>query len=531
MKNEKNTAIGTTYTSADKQREAVTKKLKYGSLSWGFAVIVVVLCIAVNLAASLLSARLDLRVDITDDEARFFTISDGTKSFFEKLFADNPDWHITIRFLAEEDKVSDNMVLEIARSYESAFVDHVSLEFTDINSNRELWEHYSNVTQTQLTRYHVLVEGEYHTRAVSFANFYLTDSESGDTVAFTGEKTFTAAFVKAGIKESPVAVFTAGHGETLDNGTYVLGDYVGYSAEQLAQANKLVLFDTLYDMGFDVQVVDLNESPLPENTRLIIVSDPKSDFMGYDPENPDAISEMQIIDDVMDNFNVTLIVTVDDDTPELPELQSYLEQEYGLGYVPNVSVTDNDRSIKGSDGLAVLGDIPELLDYTLGSQLVKGFTGDERFVFNSAVKLTVSKNANVYGEDTLIATSPSAVAGGESGSYPLIGYTLRGNAIEDEDGDDTENTEYKTAYLISSTDFLADRYLNRSYGNRDLFESILRKANTIQEYTGVEEVFFVDEGLDITTGEARGWTVAVTLIAPAIIFAVALTVWAKRRHA
>lgn len=517
--------------SSDKQREAVTKKLKYGSLSATFAVIVVVLCIALNLAASLLSARLDLRVDITDDEARFFTVSDGTKGFFEKLFADNPDWHITIRFLDEEDRITDNMVLEIARSYESTFVDHISLEFTDINSNRELWEEYSNITQTQLTRYHVLVEGEYHTRAVSFANFYLTDSESGSTVAFTGEKTFTAAIVKAGIKESPVAVFTAGHGESLDNGTYLLSDYVGYSAEQLAQANKLVLFDTLYDMGFDVQVIDLNENPLPENTRLIIVSDPKSDFMGYDPAKPDVMSEMQMIDEVMDGYNVTLIVTVDDDTPELPELQAYMEQEYGLGYLPNVSVTDNDRSIKGSNGLEVLGTAPELLAHTLGSQIVKNFTGDERLVFNSAVKLTVSKNATVYGEDTLIATSPSAVAGGEKGSYPLIGYTLRANSIEDEDGDDTENSEYKTAYLIASSDFLADRYLNRSFGNRDLFESILRKANTIQDYTGVEAVFFVDEGLDITTGEARGWTVAVTLIAPAVVFAVALVVWARRRHA
>ena len=119
----------------DKQRNAVTKKLKYGSLSMGFAVLVVVLCIAVNLAASLLSAQWSLRVDITDDEARFYTISDGTKKLFEEYFSETPDWHITIRFLAKEEKVSDNMVLELARSYQSTFDGHIDLEFMDINTN------------------------------------------------------------------------------------------------------------------------------------------------------------------------------------------------------------------------------------------------------------------------------------------------------------------------------------------------------------------------------------------------------------
>ena len=47
----------------------------------------------------------------------------------------------------------------------------------------------------------------------------------------------------------------------------------------------------------------------------------------------------------------------------------------------------------------------------------------------------------------------------------------------------------------------------------------------------INEVYFIDEGLDITTGEARGWTVSVTLVAPAAVFAVALVVWARRRHA
>jgi len=515
----------------DKQRNAVTKKLKYGSLSMGFAVLVVVLCIAVNLAASLLSAQWSLRVDITDDKARFYTISDGTKKLFEEYFSETPDWHITIRFLAKEEKVSDNMVLELARSYQSTFDGHIDLEFMDINTNIDKWEQYCELTQIELTSYHVLVEGKYHTRAISFANFYYTDSESGETVAFAGEKAYTAAMIKSGIKENPVAVFTAGHGESLDNGKYPLASYVGLSSEQLSQANKLSLFDTLNDMGFEVQVLDLNESELPESTRLVFISDPQRDFMDYDPDKPDVVSELEMLKNAMDNYNVTLMVSVDDETPELENLSRYLSLDYGLIYHSNVSVTDNDNSLKGSGGKELLGAVAAKNSGSLGAQIVKGFGVDERFVFNNAVKLSLSTDMSVQGEDMIVSTYSTAEAEGKKDVYPLVAYTLQANAIEDDKGTDTENKEYKTAYLFGSTEFLSSEYLNSRFSNRALLESILRKANTVQEYVAINEVDFIDEGLDITTGEARGWTVAVTLVAPAAVFAVALVVWARRRHA
>jgi len=515
----------------DKQKEAVTRKLKYGSLSAGFAVAVVVLCIALNLAASLLSAKWDLRVDITDDEARYYTISDGTKTLFKEYFADNPDWKITIRFLAPEDKITDPMVLELARSYESTFNGHVSLAFTDITSNVDKWEKYCEETQVQLTQYHVLVEGEYHTRAISFANFYYTDVETSTTVAFAGEKTYTAAIIKAGLKESPLAVFTAGHGESLDNGKYTLADYKGLSPKQLAQANKLVLFDTLYDMGFDVQVIDLNEEDLPANTRLIFISDPQRDFMDYDPTNKDTVSELEKVKAAMDSYNVTLFVSVDNQTPVLPNLSRYLDVDYGLSYHSGVAVLDNDHSIKGSGGNKLLGYIAATKSGSLGAQVVKDFSGDERFVFNNTVKLSLSTAMEVQGEDTLIATGNTATADGKTANFPLIAYTMQANSIEDEQGDDTENKEYKTAYLFASTDFLSGDYINTRYSNRALLESILRKANTVQEYVAIEEVYFVDEALEITTGEARTWTIIVTMLAPVVIFAVAAVVWLRRRHA
>lgn len=511
------------------QRKKSNRKLKYGTLSVGFAAIVIALCVAVNLLASGLSAKLDLRVDITDNSARFYTISDATKTILSEFFADKSDWAITIRFLTPEDKVLDEMVLEMARSYVSTFDGHISLVFSDLQSDPMLAEKYTTLTQTTLTSNHVIVEGEYHVRAINFNAFYYFDSETGEKVSFTAEKTYTAAILRAGLKESPKAVFTVGHGEKLDN--VDLNKLRGESSEAIEQiAYAVPLFDSLYDMGFEVQVADLNEDTLPEMTRLVIVCDPQYDFLGYDENAPDVESEIDILRKYMNKYGTSLLVAVNNSTPELPNLMEYMEQEYGLSYVPYASVTDNSNSVKGSGGRMLLGELPTSNDYSVDQKILSPFTGNERFAFNDTVKLTVDKSGRVKGEGVLMNSHSSAVSEGKAGTYPVFAFNSNAKALEDSNGNSTENFVYKTAYLLGSTDFLSASGLVSQYANRDLLESILRIANTVQEYAAVKEVKFVSEALDITTGQARMWTVVVTFVVPLAVFTVAAVVWTKRRH-
>lgn len=513
--------------TTEKQSIRSSRKLKYGTLSAGFVAVVVALCVAVNLLASALSVKWDLRVDITDSEERFYTISEATQTLFEKNFADDPAWQITFRFLAPEDKVSDKMVLEMARAYQSFYSDHITIEFADIYSDPALAEEYGTITQTVLTPNHVLVEGKHHIRAVNFSAFYAYDtSVSYEPVAFTGEKTLTAAILRAGLKESPTAVLTVGHGETLDGVDLSDPDIFDAGGSALEEAAHLLpLIDSLFDMGFDVKLVDLDKQALPDNTRLVIVCDPKYDFLGFDPENPEADSEIDALRKYLNAYNASLMVAVDSETPELPNLMEFLQQDYGLSYEPNRLITDNTNSIKGSGGRLVLGQIPSTLNYTMSNAILSDFTGNERFVFNNAVKLTVTQNVDMLGSGVLINSHNTAVAGGTSDIFPLVAYTSRSDFI-----DGTELRKYGSVYLMSSTEFLSGKGLVSQYANRDLLESILRVANTINEYSNVEEDLFADEALNITTGKARLWTIVVTFVMPAAVFAVAAVVWARRRH-
>ncbi len=514
----------------DKQSIKSSRKLKYGTLSAGFVIVVVVLCIAVNLIASGLSAKWDLRVDITDNESRFYTISEASKTLIGDYFKDDPDWKVEITFLAPEDKVSDKMVLEMARSYESLFIGHITIKFVDIVADPVFAAEQTQLTQVPLSAKHILVKGKYHTRAISFSAFYYYDQSVGyEPVAFTGEKTYTGAIIRAGVKDSPKAVFTIGHGESLDG--IDLGDIAGNKSTSLEEVSHYVpLFDSLFDMGFEVTLVNLDKEELPEETRIVIICDPKYDFLGYDTENPEADGEIDVLRKYMDGWNSSLLLAVNTSTPTLPNLMEFMSHDYGLSYVPGAIVTDNSNSIKGSGGRLVLGAMPgTIMDYTVEQQLLSGFGGGERFVFNDAVKLTV--DTHVKGDGILMNSYSTATSEGKTGVYPLFAFTTDAEAVPNPDGvGDDEAYMYKTAYMLSSTDFLSSKGLVSQYANRALLESVLRMANSSKDYLGIKEVFFADEALDITTAKARLWTIVVVIAVPAAVFTVAAVVWIRRRH-
>ncbi len=520
--------------NTDKQQLASNRKLKYGSLSVAFAVAVVVLCVAVNLVFSGLSAKLDLRVDITDNRAKYFTISEETKTELNKFFADTPDWRIDIRFLAPEEDVADIYILELARSYESVFNGHVFLSFTDITNDPVFKEKYENVTQTELTAKHVIVEGPNHVRAMTFTNFYYYDTDSKEAVYFRGENTYTAAIMRAGMTEPPVAVFTAGHGEKFENNSSLpVSSLLTATEEDMTQFSSAIpLIGTLNDMGFAVQAIDLNKTDaFPENTRLIIVLDPDYDFAGFNPEAPDALNEVDAVRKKLEEFDVSLLVAVDRDTPELPNLSELMEENYGINYVQGAAVLDNTASIKGSNGRLILGSVPSTLENSLDNAILASFSGNERFVFADSVQLTVSTKSDILGEGVLMYSSPDATVEGNKSSYPLFAFNLTTESITDSStGNDTSSYKYQTVYLLGSTEFLSSKYLNSGYANRALLESVLRKANTVNNYSTAAPVRIVSEGLEITTGQARVWTVIVTCVAPLVIFSLAAVVWARRRH-
>lgn len=77
----------------------------------------------------------------------------------------------------------------------------------------------------------------------------------------------------------------------------------------------MAMFD---EAGFDIQTIDLNTEEIPEDVRILVISNPQNDFQGFDGENPNVRTEMVKINEYMQSYR-SLIVLVNKDTPALPE--------------------------------------------------------------------------------------------------------------------------------------------------------------------------------------------------------------------
>jgi hypothetical protein len=85
--------------------------------------------------------------------------------------------------------------------------------------------------------------------------------------------------------------------------------------------------------------------------------------------------------------------------------------------------------------------------------------------------------------------------------------------------------------LIGSTDFGADAYVGSgAYGNKEIFYQMARLMGSQKVPSGLDWKKFESEALSITAGEARTWTVVISVIVPLIVSAIGFSVWSKRRH-
>lgn len=68
------------------------------------------------------------------------------------------------------------------------------------------------------------------------------------------------------------------------------------------------------EAGFEIQTIDLAAEEIPEDVRILVISNPTNDFQGFDGTNPDVRTEMVKISEYMQSYR-SLIVLVNKETP------------------------------------------------------------------------------------------------------------------------------------------------------------------------------------------------------------------------
>ncbi len=524
-----------------------SRKIQYGSISVVFTAVVIALILALNLLISSVEDKLATKIDLSSKGLIY--ISDATHTALSTL---GEKFETTIYFLTAKDLLESTsekkvyMVHELAQEYSRQYPDCIKIEYKDLNKDMAFLEKFKTQAQSTLTSDKIIIEGKYHTKIYSFSAFYVTDEDTGAHFAFQGELKFTSAILQTSMNEQPVALFTTGHGETVkgilsNSDTRVVYDYEVQDINDPSLYAELVdavpIYQMLDNSGFKIIAVDLSNGDIPENTDLVVISNPKSDFQGYNTNiAADVKTEINKLDDFVNTFK-SLAVIVGDSTPaNMPNLTELLWEEYGLGFEANHKIQDVNNCVltgssNGYDGYSVIGDYIEGKNSLENAILVNVSTTSIKTIFRdpvrikvdstlkgSAVSVQTSNKASVYANDELV----------ETGSIPLIGVFCnyefgKNNAMV-----------YKRVFLIGSDEFLSPTYTSGEYGNPYIFYAIARAATNNDIIP--DEISYVKldkEALNaelLTSDVAQKWALRVSLYIPTLILLIGGVVWLRRRH-
>ncbi len=488
-----------------------SKKFRYGSLSVVFTAVVLAFIIGINLVISALNASHIFSIDFTDEE--LYSISDETVEYLNGL---GDDFEITVHFCTARDRLEEyeetgfnyfRMVHELVLAFEEKFPDNIDVAYFDVTTDPKYVNDIKHYTQTTLNASNIIVEGKHHTRVLSFDAFFMVAESTGALYAFNGESKLVSAITQCSIKEPYSVIFTQGHGETVSK-------------------SLKGIFD---DAGFQTIFLDLNtasDAELEEafkNARIMVISDPQKDLVGYNKDNPNADDETDIINKFL-SANRSLMVFVDASTPDLPNLREYLGTVWGLDYVPNDILSDNTHSV-GLDKNSILAQSSGETG-SAAAQFHIAFADDTdiKTVFDDTVKLTVGKSSNKAVTDVAFKTFSTATdKAGVSGEYPILAVSTfmdyQNNAAK-----------YQYVALCGSTEFASDISLTAQYGNREVLEAAARMMSTDRVSPDIDYKVFASTALTLETGEAKTLSVIVIVVAPLIVLVLGVGVYIKRRH-
>lgn len=263
------------------------KNLKFTSLAWAFAAMLLAVVILINVAASFFDAKIDMTPN------KIYTMSDTSREFFESL-----DKEVDLYLLYDLDEIENSEdageVKELTSFLKACDeFDKVTLHDIDPDKNPDLMEELNPDNQFTLKDGDIIVKcGDSVKRVFGSEMNYYTYSDTPDangqyiatSKTFMGEGIITGAVKSLTDGYAPTIYFLTGHGEKSLTEDYTL------------------LSKKLKNYNYTTKELDLSSgNTVPEDAAIIVVAAPQQDI---------SADEKDKINDFMDNGgNLSLLMS------------------------------------------------------------------------------------------------------------------------------------------------------------------------------------------------------------------------------
>lgn len=493
------------------KKPTFSKRVTYGASAIAFTAIVIAAVILLNVAASLLTDRFNLKADMTADQR--YDISDATVEMLR-----NVENNINIYMLAPEADVVDTnktlgiygpSIASILNRYPVLSGGKVTVEYVDIERNPSFTQGFQ---LGEITQYSILVKSDAAYRLLTYYDyiyFRAADSFSAqEPVGLNLEHALASAIYYCDTGSRRNAVLLDGKGER--------------NGRDGGNGSKMVSF--LESNNFTVSYVNLDTEPLPENTDLIVICSPKKD---YSPE------ELAVLDSYLNRDLGKMIVSLGSESKDASNLIYYLK-EYGLT-ISDQAIYDTSNSRTGH---------PEAVRVTpISSEVMQSLTSvDTMLIFPNSLKMSTVDVAgtgwtrqdllNTYDsafvKDADLVRDPTTVSrdtGDETGVFTTASLLTRKPTVG-KSGDETSGK----LLVLSSGDALNDTYFNSSSYTNWSFMSVL-----LSDFFGGNDLsafrYKVFTTGDLVTLEIERQIILGVLIAiPVLLFAGGVVIWFRRKN-
>lgn len=487
------------------------KTLKYGSASVILAILFIALVFALNLVVTSLTERFNLFVDLTEEQ--LYEISDASHALLEDIGDDE----IRFIFFTPLDELDENeyakSVKTLALEYEAKYK-NVKIEYIDMLKNPSAVAKYRRDYDLSATT--IVVESpKRHTAFDMSECFVYTEDENGayQYYAFNGEYRFTSAMIKVTREEMPRALFVTNHSETV----------------------PVELKALLADAGFVVENIDLSQNEIPEDTKLVVINDPKKDFTGIESEES-GTSEITRLSRYLENGG-NVMLFVGPDTPELRNIDE-LSSSWGVGIRHGYQIIDEKNSVASMNSLALITRYVDeeagdgQTDLTRFHSRLSGADNPIKTISFYTVPLEILPVTDVsHSVGAILATYYTASipeTENKNVSVPVLVAASRREFNE-------ETGETDTNYLIvgGSTYLAGDVFLGtyrNTYGNTEIMKSIVSEITDETMILDVNYKVYNDRALTIDNKTSQNWLITLIVALPAVVLLAAFLVFLKRRH-
>ena len=482
---------------------SIKRRLKYGSAAMVFTVVFVAVIFILNVVTTTINNIRPMYIDMTSE--KIFGITDESR----ELLADITE-PIEIVFFMPKDKYEKTvrggkMIVNCIMTFASEF-NNIKIIEEDIIKTPGIKKQFTASEASQLSTTSIAVRSQGKPRLLSSGAFFITAQSTGQWFAFAGERTLTGAILQAVSVDSPQVYFTVGHGEDI--------------------TSAFELVNLFYYNGFIVDPIDLSTSDIPADTKILVICNPLKDFIGADPNNPTARSEIDKVASFLNNFGSVMYFT-SPNVGALPELDD-LMKEYGIAIAHDSLVVDEKNSLNSNI-------------YNLSASYFEANNvGDELHAsirkLPSQPKTIVpySKPIDILNIASERAVSPVLTSSASSYRVSTDG-TISEQGVNNifvvaQKTQYVDNNPKTSLFLVSGSFQFMDYLSNSSYSNSDIMLNAMRIMTSKKVTTNIDFKLFDSNELIMTPDEQNKWMIIIILLVPALVSITGIVVWLRRRH-